>query len=404
VKTRKSVAFAAILSSTALIALTACTDSSKADADSSASESGSTASATDITVAAAGDDLYLAGVCPAKVVFQQDWEPEAEHAGMYGLVGPDYTVDTDKKRVSGSLVASGVDTGIDIEVRPGGSAVSYQSVASLMYSDKDITFGAVNTDSAIAAFKEQPVTAVAAQLNVSPQIIMWNKESYPAATTIKEVADAGATVVVSGGGSNLGAILSGGGAVPADQIDPSYNGDPSRFVGDKTIAQQGFVSAEPYVYKNEVAAFGGKEVGWQLASEVGYTIYPEPISVRTGDLETLRPCLEKIVPILQQVQIDYLNNPEPTNKLIIDLVDQYQTGWVYTYETAQYAAGALKQYNIVKNDASGLFGGMDEGRIDELLTRVVPILQADGASIKDGLKASDLFTNEFLDESITYEK
>lgn len=398
--TRKTIAFAALLSSSALLTLTACTDSSKAEGGS---ESTATPTA-EISVAAAGDDLFLADVCPATVVFQQDWEPEAEHSGMYGLVGPDYTVDTEKKRVKGSLVASGVDTGVDVEVRPGGSAVSYQSVASLMYSDKDITFGAVNTDSAIAASADQPVTAVVAQLNVSPQIIMWTKDSYPAATTIKEVADAGASVVVSGGGSNLGAILSGGGTVPADQIDPSYNGDPSRFVGDSSIAQQGFVSAEPYVYKNEVAAFGGKEVGWQLASEVGYTIYPEPISVRTGELESLSPCLEKIVPILQQVQIDYLENPEPTNKLIIDLVDQYQTGWVYTYETAEYAADALKQYNIVQTDASGLFGGLDEARIGELLGRVVPVLEADGATIKDGLVATDLFTNEFLDESITYEK
>jgi hypothetical protein len=397
VKTRTTTVLAVTLAASTLCALTACTDSSQAG-----DKQGTGKETVAIPAASEGDALYLADVCPATLVFQQDWEPEAEHSGMYGLVGPDYTVDTDLKRVSGSLVASGVDTGVDIEVRPGGSAVSYQSVASLMYSDKDITFGAVNTDSAIAASKDQPVTAVIAQLNVSPQIIMWTKDSYPGATTIKEVAAAGANVVVSGGGSNLGAILSGSGTVPADQVDQSYNGDPSRFVGDTTIAQQGFVSAEPYVYENEVSAFSGKEVGWQLASEVGYTIYPEPISVRTGDLEELSPCLEKIVPILQQVQIDYLQDPSATNDLILDLVTQYNNGWVYTKGTAEYAAEALKEHGIVKTDSSGIFGGLDQARIGELMERIVPILEADGATIKPGLTAQDLFTNEFLDPEITF--
>ena len=43
---------------------------------------------------------------------QQDWQPEAEHGAMYAVVGPGFTIDADKKSVTGPLVAQGVDTGV----------------------------------------------------------------------------------------------------------------------------------------------------------------------------------------------------------------------------------------------------------------------------------------------------
>src|SRR3546814_17356034 len=90
---------------------------------------------------------------------------------MYALVGDDYTIDTDTKTVTGSLVAQGVDTGVDIEVRPGGPNVNFQPVPALMYLDTDILIGAVNTDAAIVAAADQPTVAVASQLTWSTQIL-----------------------------------------------------------------------------------------------------------------------------------------------------------------------------------------------------------------------------------------
>src|SRR5215212_600442 len=50
-----------------------------------------------------------------------------------------------------------------------------------------------------------------------------------------------------------------------------------------------------------------------------------------------RPCLKKLVPIIQRAQVDYLANPTETNKLVLDLVKQYNDGWVYTEGLANYA-------------------------------------------------------------------
>mgnify|MGYP006982501398 CR=1 FL=1 len=68
------------------------------------------ASAGETTADSAGE---LAGVCPATVVIQTDWFPESEHGGMYEMVGDDYVIDGDNQTTTGSLMASGVDTGVE---------------------------------------------------------------------------------------------------------------------------------------------------------------------------------------------------------------------------------------------------------------------------------------------------
>jgi hypothetical protein len=350
--------------------------------------------------AEAGGPLDLSGACPATVVLQQDWQPEAEHGSMYSLVGPDYTIDSSAKSVTGSLVAQGVDTGVDVEVRPGGPNVGFQPVPALMYLDESITLGAVNSDAAIAAAADQPTVAVASQLTVSPQILMWDPESHPGMTTIREVAAGGVPVVTAG--DIVPALLAGRGIIQQGQIDTSYEGTPARFVSDPTILQQGFATAEPYVYQHEIAEWG-RPVGYEPLANYGYSIYPEPLAVRADKLEELRPCLQKLVPIMQQSQIDYLEDPAPTNRLIVELVEAYQTGWSYTAGVAEYSAKAQVEQGFVKNDpASGVFGQFDPARMQEIVTTFGPILQAQGTitSVPD---AASLYTNEFIDPNIKME-
>jgi hypothetical protein len=350
--------------------------------------------------AEAGGPLDLTGACPATVVLQQDWQPEAEHGSMYSLVGPDYTIDAGAKSVTGSLVAQGVDTGVDVEVRPGGPNVGFQPVPALMYLDESITIGAVNTDAAIAAAADQPTVAVASQLTVSPQILMWDPDSHPGATTIREVAATGSPVVTAG--DIIPALLQSQGIIQQGQIDTSYEGTPARFVSDPTILQQGFATAEPYVYQNEIAEWG-RPVGYEPLANYGYSIYPEPLAVRADKLEELRPCLQKLVPIMQQSQLDYLADPAPTNRLIVELVEAYQTGWTYSNGVAEFSAKAQVEQGFVKNDpASGVFGQFDPARMQQIVGTFGPILQSQG-TITAVPDAASLFTNEFIDPSIRME-
>ncbi|MFC4947332.1 ABC transporter substrate-binding protein [Pseudonocardia sp. GCM10023141] len=343
-------------------------------------------------------DLKAAG-CPATVVLQQDWQPEAEHGAMYSVVGPGYTIDSDKKSVTGPLVAQGVDTGVKVEVRAGGPNTGFKPVPALMYVDPSITLGAVNTDQAIVSAAAQQVTvAVTSQLTVSPQILMWDPATYPGMTTLKQVAATGAPVVTSG--EVLPALLASQGIITKAQSDTSYDGTPARFVSDPKIMQQGFATAEPYIYENEIAQWH-KPIASETFSNYGYSIYPEPLAVRADKLDGLRSCLQKLVPVMQRAQVDYLKTPGPTNALIVKLVDSYQTGWSYTAGDADFSAKTQLSGGFVENDpASGVFGQFDPARMQDTVARFVPILQAAGTLTGPAPAATSLFTNDFIDKSV----
>ncbi|MFT4228726.1 MAG: hypothetical protein QM602_00385 [Microbacterium sp.] len=370
----------------------------------SCSSAESTTPSTTSTAAAAesGSALDLASVCPETVVMQQDWQPEAEHGAMYNLVGDGYTVDTEAKTVTGPLVVNGTDTGVDIEVRSGGPAVGYSPVPELMYLDEDILIGAVNTDAAIVAQAERPTVAVTSQLTYSPQILMWDPESHPGATTIAEAASEGAAVVTSG--DVIPNLLLSQGIITEDQIDTSYEGTPNRFVSDPTILQQGFATAEPYIYENEISQWG-KPVSYQLLSDVGYSIYPEPLAVRADDVTEEADCLAKLVPIMQQSQLDFLSAPEHGVAVILDLVEQYNTGWTYSQGVADFSVQQQNELGIVIDDeASGVFGQFDPDRVASIVTDFTPFLVTAGnisQEAADAIDPTSLYTNEFIDTSIS---
>jgi hypothetical protein len=369
------------------IALTACS--------SSTPSSGSSATA------AIGTDLSK--VCPATITVQTDWNPEADHGQLYEMVGPNPTVDAQKKTVTGPLYSGGKPTGVKIQVRAGGPAIGYQTVSSELYKDKSIYLAYISTDEAVQFSDKLPTTAVMAENDKSPQMIMWDPATYPKVKTISELAKSlkpGGTVRYFAGAAYM-AYLNGAGILPASETDGSYDGTPVKFAADKGISgQQGFATAEPYIYGNEVTAWD-KPVDFQLIADNGYPIYPEALSVRTGDLSKDSACLKKLVPVLQQADVDYFKSPAAANKLIVDLVTQYNNGWVYDANVANYAVKEMKKLKIATDGSDGYVGDLDSTRVAKVIKIDTPIFTATGDTPKAGLTADDLFTNKFLDKSIS---
>jgi hypothetical protein len=366
------------------LALAACGGDDEESADTTASGGASAGS--------------LAGVCPDTVVIQTDWNPEAEHGAAYELVGDGYTVDTGKKTVTGPLVAGGEDTGVKVEVRIGGPAIGFQLVTAQMYQDPSITLGFVNTDEAAALSVDQPTLAVLAPLEKNPQILMWGPEAFPDAKEVKDVpAD---TKVVTFGPAVYQQWLIAEGIITKDQIDGSYDASPARFVAEGgKILQQGFASAEPYIYENEVEEWG-KPVAFQLIHDMGFEIYSQALAIRAADKDELDACLKLLVPIYQQAAIDYVNDPAETNTLILELVEKFETGWVYSQGVADFSVEQQKKLGLVGNGPDDTLGNMDEARVQKIIDELVPIFEAEGTPIKEGLKASDIITNEYVDTSI----
>ncbi|MFF0155938.1 hypothetical protein ACFYRY_00075 [Streptomyces sp. NPDC005263] len=381
----RRAAIAGVSSIITLVSVTACGGGST-----------STGSAEKLPAAPAAQ--RLAGVCPKTVVVQVDWEPEAEHGPLYHLVGPGYTVDSAKKRVTGPLVVDGKDTGVDIQIRAGGSAIGYQTVPSQMYVDKSITLGTVTTDVAITASAKQPVTAVAALMKKSPQVLMWDPATHPGWKTIADIGKSNEKVVYVNG-STYASMLVAKGLIKKSQLDGSYDGAPARFVSNPGIAQQGFATAEPYIYQHEVSAWK-KPIKYQLLADVGFNVYPEALSVRSGEVKSLSPCLKKLVPVLQQSAVDFAAEPSATVKLISDLVQQYNTGWVYSEGTGTFAAKQMVKLGILGNESDGSIGSFDMKRVASVLKTFTPLVEQSGAKVKPDLTAKDMATDDFIDTSI----
>jgi hypothetical protein len=204
-----------------------------------------------------GGEGVLSEACPATLVVQTDWFPESEHGALYQMLGEDYSVDVAKKIVSGTLIdSSGNDTGVTLEVRTGGPAIGFQPVSATMAADESITMGYAATDDQAFSYDDIPLLSVVAPLEINPQIIMWDPETYPDVETIADLGEQGITMNVFAGGTYL-EVFKAEGVVSEDQIDPSYDGGPSRFISEGgKIAQQGFASAEPWQYKNEFTEWG----------------------------------------------------------------------------------------------------------------------------------------------------
>jgi hypothetical protein len=361
--------------------------------------SGDDQSAAPTPAAGTGDPLDLKGVCPDPIVVQKDWQPESEHGFLYNLVGTGYKVDTDKKRVTGPLVAQGRDTGVDIQIRTGGPAVGFQPVPAVMYSDQSIHLGYVATDEAVQFAAKQPTTAVFAQMDISPLAIIWDPQTHPEFNTIVDIGQTDTQVLYTEGLSYM-EFLVGSGILRRSQLNGSYDGSPALFVqSDGKAALQGFATSEPYLYQNEISQWK-KPLKFQLVNDAGYPVYFSSMSVRAGDKAKLAPCLKKLVPILQRSQIDFVKNPAHGIDVILDLVQQYKTGWVYSKGLAEYSAKAMVDLNIVGNGPDDALGNFETARVQRVIEIMTPILTAQKKPAKAGLKPDDIVTNEFIDPKI----
>jgi hypothetical protein len=344
----------------------------------------------------------LSGVCPNPVVIQTDWLPESEYGATYNLVGDGYRVDKAKTTVRGPMVVEGRATGVDVEVRSGGPAIEFAPISDVMYDDRNITLGFVNTEQAAQLYDKTPTISVAAPMDISPGAIMWSPDEHPEWNTMVDIGqdDTGAKVLVTAD-DLFPQYLIGTGILRADQVDESYDGSPSKFVasGGK-IAQGGFSTNEPYVYEKELPDWG-KPINFQLVHDTGFEAYTQTMSIRAGDKERLAPCLRKLVPLIQRSTREFITKPQRTNKLIVNLVTAYGIDfWQYSPELAEFSVSQQRALGIVGNGPDQTIGNFDLERVAGVLEIVRTIFAGRRTPLKEGLSAQDLATNEFIDPTV----
>ena len=345
------------------------------------------------TKAAAGS---LKGICPANVVIQTDWFPEAEHGMLYQIIGAPYKIDLAKKTVSGALIdAKGKSTGVNVEVRTGGPAIGFGAPIASMATDSSITMGYMNTQEA-DKYDKIPMLQVMAPLEKNPQMIMWDPATYPTVKTIDDLSKQGVKINLFSKDTLLFFINDG--RVKDELADPSYDGSPARFIAEKgKIAQQGFASAEPYSYEFEFKEWA-KPVAYQLLFDAGIQDYSQTLAIRPGDKAKLAPCLKKLVPLMQQAQVDYIKSPARANAIIVDAVTQYKDFWKYSDAIAKYSVETQLKLGLVGNGPDKTIGNFDLARVQKYIDMMAKTGKFKG--LPSGFKAETLVTNEFIDPKI----
>ncbi len=104
---------------------------------------------------------------------------------------------------------------------------------------------------------------------------------------------------------------------------------------------------------------------------------------------------------MQQADVDYAADPAATNALIVDLVTQYDTGWVYSAGVADFSVEQQVKLELVGNE-DGYSGGIDLARVQGVIDNLLPIFDAKGVKVKDGLTAEDIVDLQFVDKNIQF--
>jgi hypothetical protein len=316
-------------------------------------------------------------------------------------MGPGYTIDKGKATVTAPLVFEGKDTGVKIQVRSGGPAIGNLSVSEQIYTDDTILLGYVYTDEAVQYSSKFPTKAIESGFEKNPQMIMWDPATYPNVKKIADLKATGAIIRYFPGAAYMD-YFANSGILDKKQLDSSYAGGTDPFTGDEgKAAQQGFGSAEPYIYENEVAAWM-KPVKYDYVNDAGWNNYAESIATKPENIKEFADCFKKLVPMIQQSSIDYLEKPQLADKIILDAVKTFDTFWVYSQEVADYGKKTIKADGLVANGPDKTLGNFDLDRVNGLIKIAVPIYSNSTNPPKAGLKAEDIVTNEFIDPSIGF--
>lgn len=332
--------------------------------------------------------------CPNPLVIQTDWFPEPEHGAIYEMFKGEGSMDAKNGAFKGPLAA---EPSITLEIRSGGPLIGLQKTIVVMAASTDIFLGYLDMDDAIEAYDKFPSTAVFAPLDISPLMLMYDPQTYDISSW-EEVKGTGA-IFNHFAGDSYPEWLVASGILDREQLDPSYDGSPARFISaEGQIMQQGFVSQEPFNYE-KVFQRWSKPVKTLLLHDAGFPNYAGALTVLNSRLDAqTEECLSALVPLMQQSAVDFHNDPAVTNELILEAVLDLDRSWVLSEEGVANSVRVMDELGLVGNGHNSTIGDFDLERIEKMID-IISELAEDSEAVA-ALDPTDLVTNRFIDESI----
>ena len=183
-------------------------------------------------------------------------EPRGRARLAVPAVGADPVIDARTvTRDRSARGAGGVDTGVDIAdpLRRAGDRLPDRDVAAVRPTTRSCS--ATSTPTRRSRTPRQfPTVAVYSGMEKNPQMIMWDPATYPDVAHHRRPRHGRRARSATSAARRTWSTSSRAASCRADQVDGSYDGTPAAFVAaGGADAQQGFGSAEPYIYEHEVA-------------------------------------------------------------------------------------------------------------------------------------------------------
>ncbi len=288
--------------------------------------------------------LLLLGPAAAqdKIRFATNWVAEAEHGGFY------------------QAVADGTYAryGLEVEILPGGPN---KNNALLLATGKIEFLMGGNMLEAFSAIEQGiPTTTVASIFQKEPQIFMTHPgQGLDSWESLKDID----ILVGQGGLSSFYQWMVAEYGFSLERVRPyTYNAAP--FLADKRLAQQGYVTSEPYTIEKE----GGFKPNIFLLADFGYDSYSTTIVTRNDLLAENPDLIQRFVDASAIGWYNYLyHDPSAGNALI-----QKDNPDMSAAQIA-YSIDKLKAFGIVDSGDSLTLGigAMTEARHKSFFDRMV---------------------------------
>ena len=347
-------------------------------------------------------DLALAG-CPANIRVQTDDAPGVKWGFLYSLLDrDDVDILNANTAVSSALVVDGRPTGVTLTILTG-DRVDGASPNVDLYDDENLLLAAVDTDTAILDAVRYPTVGLFAPTLRDTRLIYWDAEVYPNLRSIEQIGK-----TLNPAGDELATIIAapndpfrdfmvGDEALGPDQVVPEYEGDIQSFIDAAgAAAQQGDALVDPYLLEQPDSGFT-HPYGFQLIDNAGYH-RDTLLSARPQAVVRYADCFEVLIPVLQRALADYLDDPDGTNDLLVELSAKLGHPELDA-DLVAFGFEAMTDQRFVGNGRDDTIGDINLGRFHELFDAAVPAWDALDIAVPSR-QPDDLATNRFIDPSI----
>ncbi|HEU0221681.1 MAG TPA: ABC transporter substrate-binding protein [Paracoccaceae bacterium] len=320
------------------------------------------------TLTAAGLALALSAAAAAGAEtfrYGTNWVAEAEHGGFYQAVA------------DGTYAACG----LDVEIVPGGPQVNGRAL--LLAGRLDAYMGGSLLQPFAAIAEGVPVVVVAALFQKEPQVLLTHPSRV---ASFEDIAKEELKVLTSDEAFvtwyRMLMIRYGF----KEEARAPYTFNPAPFIADPDVAQQGYVTSEPFAVE--------RETGWSpdvwLLAEHGFSTYATTIEVTRETLATRRDAIQCFV---EGSALGWVNYLYGDNTAANDLIKAHNPDM--SDEQIAYSIEAMKKYGIViSGDVETLgIGAMTDARMRQFYDDMVAsdVLPA-------GLDITQAYTLEFVNK------